>query len=433
MRDKKESADMSIHIERVGVNMSNSQSQSSPTVDLSDAQDRGINMNMVYNQVSGDHVDNLDFDIDKDTWTSIQKVNYMCLTAHFIDDDWNLHKRILNFYPIIGHKSEEVSRGVEKYLLEWGIDRIFTITVDNASSNDGAMVHLKKKLENWGQNILGGKYVHLRCMAHIIILVVYDGLKGKDEHETISRIRGAVRYVRNSPARYKKFQKCAEFMETKKLLSLDVPTSWNSTYLMLEVVICLKRAFDAYEDIDLAYKTDLSKKPFDGVPIESDWDRAKMLLKFLKHFYNLTLCISGSSYVTSNIVFHEICEVDLLLRRWLNSDDVELSDMARKMKEKFDKYWGSIEKMNIVLYYGVILDPRHNLGFVEFFFDKLYGGIGQSDAMKERVRDGLHELFNKLQVKIWPHSSRNFRKPGSSSSRVSSSSSSSKEMFMHDE
>ncbi|KAL0316953.1 UNVERIFIED_CONTAM: Zinc finger BED domain-containing protein DAYSLEEPER [Sesamum calycinum] len=119
-----------------------------------------------------------------------------------------------------------------------------------------------------------------------------NGLKGKDEHEVISRIRGAVR--------------------------------WNSTYLMLEAATCLKRAFDAYEDIDLAYKTDLSKKPFDGVPIESDWDRAKLLLKFLKHFYNLILCMFGSSYVTSNIVFHEICEVDLLLKRWLNSEDVEL-------------------------------------------------------------------------------------------------------------
>ena len=32
-----------------------------------------------------------------DTWTSIQNLNYMSLTCHFINDDWNLHKRILNF------------------------------------------------------------------------------------------------------------------------------------------------------------------------------------------------------------------------------------------------------------------------------------------------------------------------------------------------
>ena len=98
----------------------------------------------------------------------------------------------------------------------------------------------------------------MRCMAHIVNLVVQDGLKG--EHETISRIRGAIRYIRNSPARYKKFQECVEFekLETKKLLSLDVPTRWNSTYLMLKTAISVKIAFDAYEDVDLAYKTDLS-------------------------------------------------------------------------------------------------------------------------------------------------------------------------------
>jgi len=31
-----------------------------------------------------------------DCWTSVQSLNYLCLTAHFIDDEWNLHKRILN-------------------------------------------------------------------------------------------------------------------------------------------------------------------------------------------------------------------------------------------------------------------------------------------------------------------------------------------------
>lgn len=38
-----------------------------------------------------------------DTWTSGQNLCYMCLTAHFIDNDWRLHKRIINFCPIIGH------------------------------------------------------------------------------------------------------------------------------------------------------------------------------------------------------------------------------------------------------------------------------------------------------------------------------------------
>ena len=39
-----------------------------------------------------------------DTWTSIQNLNYMSLTCYFIDNDWNLHKRILNFCQVEDHK-----------------------------------------------------------------------------------------------------------------------------------------------------------------------------------------------------------------------------------------------------------------------------------------------------------------------------------------
>jgi len=53
-----------------------------------------------------------------DTWTSGQNLSCMCLKAHFIDDDWNLHKRIINFCPIVGHCREFIGRVVEKCLLE---------------------------------------------------------------------------------------------------------------------------------------------------------------------------------------------------------------------------------------------------------------------------------------------------------------------------
>ncbi|KAL0376138.1 UNVERIFIED_CONTAM: putative AC transposase [Sesamum calycinum] len=104
-----------------------------------------------------DHFDKYVCDIDK-----VQKLDANC-------------QREIKADP----RSEEVGLDVEKCLLDWGIDKVFTVTVDNASSND-------------------------------------DGLRNKEEHLAISRIRGAIR--------------------------------WNSTYLMLEAATCLKtqRAFSRF-------------------------------------------------------------------------------------------------------------------------------------------------------------------------------------------
>lgn len=79
-----------------------------------------------------------------DTWTSLQRINYMCLTVHFIDSDWILHKWILNFQVVSSHKGSEMARCVSKCLLDWKLDKIFIITVDNASSNDVMVKELHK-------------------------------------------------------------------------------------------------------------------------------------------------------------------------------------------------------------------------------------------------------------------------------------------------
>ena len=112
-----------------------------------------------------------------DTWTSIQKINYMCLTTHFIDRNWILHKRIINFCPISSHKGVDMAACITNCLLEWGLDNVFTITVDNASSNDVTVKEMSKKLSNWETNIMDDDHLHVRCMTHILNLIVQDRLK----------------------------------------------------------------------------------------------------------------------------------------------------------------------------------------------------------------------------------------------------------------
>ena len=48
-----------------------------------------------------------------DTWTSIQNINYMVITSHFIDCEWRLHKKILSFGMIPDHKGETIGKIIE--------------------------------------------------------------------------------------------------------------------------------------------------------------------------------------------------------------------------------------------------------------------------------------------------------------------------------
>ncbi|KAK2655812.1 hypothetical protein Ddye_008864 [Dipteronia dyeriana] len=140
-----------------------------------------------------------------DTWTSIQNINFMVVTAHFIDCDWKLQKRILSFSQITDHRGDSIERCNEKDLLDWGIDKIFTITIDNATANANAIGYMIRKLNSWCVDgaILEGKYLHLRCCAHILNLIMSDGLK--DLHESVVAISNTVKYLKSSPSRLAQF------------------------------------------------------------------------------------------------------------------------------------------------------------------------------------------------------------------------------------
>ncbi|KAL5571370.1 hypothetical protein UlMin_020967 [Ulmus minor] len=141
-----------------------------------------------------------------DCWTSRQQIPYLCLTAHWIDCNWCLKKRILSFVQIPNHKGDSIAKLIESCLQTWGIEKVYTITLDNASANDVAVGILKRRVNGWNGTVLDGDYMHVRCAAHIINLIVESGLK--EMHKSICAIRNAVRYIRLSTSRLEKFAMC---------------------------------------------------------------------------------------------------------------------------------------------------------------------------------------------------------------------------------
>lgn len=113
-----------------------------------------------------------------DTWTSVQNFNYMVLTTHFVDSDWVMHKRVLNFCTIANHSGNSIGKMIESCLLQWGINKVLTITVDNAAANKCVIEFVRSKLNKREKSeaILDGKNLHVRCTAHICNLIVGSGL-----------------------------------------------------------------------------------------------------------------------------------------------------------------------------------------------------------------------------------------------------------------
>ena len=270
------------------------------------------------------------------------------------------------------------------FLKEWGIEKKnFTITLDNAKYNDGLIDLLKNHLSLTNVLICDGEFLHVRCGAHILNLIVQAGLKMIDG--SVYKIRESVKYVRGSEGRMIKFAECIAQLSIKsgKKVCQDVPTRWNSTYLMLECALLYRRAFCQLQLIDTNFKT---------CPSQEEWNMVERIAKFLKPFYDITTLFSGSQYPTSNLYFRSVWKIQTLILEELNSPNKVISSMAQQMKEKFDKYW---DCYSIVLSFAIVLDPRYKLKFVEFAFAKL-----DPETCEEKIRNvrmKLHSLFQEYK------------------------------------
>lgn len=91
--------------------------------------------------------------------------------------------------------------------------------------------------------IADGSLFHMRCSAHILNLIVKEGLEVIKVG--IEKIWDYVSYWTATPKRKEKFEETARQMRnpnTKKL-GINCATRWNSTYLMLETALLYGEVF----------------------------------------------------------------------------------------------------------------------------------------------------------------------------------------------
>ena len=70
-----------------------------------------------------------------------------------------------------------------------------------------------------------------------------------------------------------------------------------------------------------------------------------------------------------------------------------MKNTATGLQTKFEKYWGEGDKINLLLYVVVVLDPRKKLRFLKFYFSEIYGNV-VGKVKVDKVKDLLIKLYN---------------------------------------
>jgi len=171
-----------------------------------------------------------------DMWTSRSNHTYICLTVHFIDLEWKLHRwtPFIRHFPL-SHTGANIEAKLEDFMSELDLHtdemKLFC-TIDG-----GANIRLAVELS---------QLTEFPCVNHCLHLVVMDSIKDTPGMQKATDIcKSLAQWVHHaSKASTELENACEKIKLNHKKLVQSVPTCWNSTFDCLQSVLHLKPAFE---------------------------------------------------------------------------------------------------------------------------------------------------------------------------------------------
>ncbi|WVZ62893.1 hypothetical protein U9M48_012585 [Paspalum notatum var. saurae] len=305
--------------------------------------------------------------LTSDIWTSSQNLGYMVVTAHFIGAEFKIKKKIIWFkeleYPHTGYAIEEE---IVRCVIDWEIkDKMFTLTMDNASNNTSACELLTTDHKH--DLLFEGKHLHIRCCAHILNILVQDGMR--IIHTAIDKIRELLKHIDSSPSRLQAFNSIAN--------GKGLPSKHDGTPLTK----CSEKHWSTKLSLTLMLLNTMKL-----LRVKMSGKKQKLFVNF-QAFEELTLAVSAHREPTA----HKFLPLVLCIQHALKDPAWQttnlLKELAASMCSKFEKYWEPSEDnhqtgansrrknkeiaFNIALVIATILDPRRKAYFLRFFFNKV--------------------------------------------------------------
>ncbi|XP_030747935.1 zinc finger BED domain-containing protein DAYSLEEPER-like [Sitophilus oryzae] len=252
--------------------------------------------------------------ITTDAWTSSVNDSYCALTAHYINEHFEMKTVLLDCSVFKdSHTAENLAEYITKMVSEWNLkDKITIVISDNASNITSTVT-----------NIL--KWKHYGCYAHKLNLVVQDALR--HVKDVLMKVKAIVTYFKRSNAATRKlvtYQEQIGIKQPKKLLQ-DVVTRWNSTYFMLQRITLLEEAVKhslALSNTDLPLLT------------EHEWNTCRELCMVLEPCAEVTTEMSSENYITASKIIPITRGLKFLLTKL--SNDVKINSIKLVVQALLD-------------------------------------------------------------------------------------------------
>ncbi|XP_010465758.1 PREDICTED: zinc finger BED domain-containing protein RICESLEEPER 1-like isoform X2 [Camelina sativa] len=284
--------------------------------------------------------------------------DFVCLTAHFVDDNWKMKKWILAYTTDKKVPMEDIfiypfRNAVQDFEIESKVSAL--LLPNDVDYDEVTLDPFRKWIEERGKNQIIPRVSLLYCCADLFRLMVDDVYSGLSGYllEVVRMLVG--------------WGSCSS-------------TNWNVTLFHLQQGVDLK-AEDAFSK-DEVYD-DYDK------PSDEDWIKIETYCTLAGCIYKVAKELFEGEYSTANVFFHLIAELKFMLNQELAKADSDyFIGKAKKIMERFDKYWND---MFLILATASVLDPRFKTKYLEFYCSKKEVNVEGSKA--ETVLDYLSNLY----------------------------------------
>ncbi|XP_074282193.1 zinc finger BED domain-containing protein RICESLEEPER 2-like [Silene latifolia] len=270
---------------------------------------------------------------------------YLCLSAHFIDDKWNLRKWVLHYGEVYGSDWKHPTRAASDSVKDWDIEgKVFSLTIGGEINTD----LVKEQVHGRRELALDGQLFHVRCCSDMISQMVQNGFNMIDE--IIDK---------------------AKFFGWSNSLPL-----WYLTSTKLRNALKLKG------------DGTFPGMPQEFLPSKEEWEKVKRVCKMVDQIYEITKGLFKAKMPTANLFLPHLHKIRTYLTQEATSSDVFVKSLAETMLKTLNKYWNEMYLMPAI---AAFLDPRHKMELIESCFPNPGNGDDEKAAY---VLQSIRRLYN---------------------------------------